>query len=550
MSTTLIWSNIIAYALQIGLVVAAGALTSAALRLKEPRVRLIFWQSVLATCLLLPFVRGWRQEVVKDLTQPASTITAITVARGARVVHRRGIPLQGAPVLWLLGAGTALRLGWLGLGLIRLARHRRRGVPLAISRHEQAIYNPSQADLLLVEDIAGPVTFGWRHPVVLLPTEFPALAPEMREAILCHELQHVERHDWACTVAEEVVRAALWFHPAVWLVIGEIQLAREQTVDQNVVGMTQSRGAYVDALLAMAGTPTALGAPDLTPAPMFLRRRHLRRRLMDVLQEAGMTTRSTTRLALQGGLAAAAMCAVCWFATGAFQLAAAPQVVQDAPGISLTVNGGILAYRSPLTWPVDAFEHGVEGTVTLQVRVAADGGVIDAAVLSGPDELRHDVLQSVLSWRFGPNGPAVRAVGVTFARPARGAMRVSTPSAGVTDRLQPAPRPISRIPASPAPRDTAIYSVGNGVLPPTLVFKVDADYSTEARKAKYNGTVHLSAVVNTSGRAEDIKVVRSVGMGLDEKAIESVSQWLFTPGTLDGRPVNTRAVLEVNFRLL
>ncbi len=95
-----------------------------------------------------------------------------------------------------------------------------------------------------------------------------------------------------------------------------------------------------------------------------------------------------------------------------------------------------------------------------------------------------------------------------------------------------------------------IYSVGNGTTPPTVLTKVDPEYSEEARKAKYSGSVMLSIVVNTDGKAEDIKVVKSLGMGLDEKAIEAVQKWRFTPGKNKGQPVKVRAQIEVNFRLL
>ncbi len=95
-----------------------------------------------------------------------------------------------------------------------------------------------------------------------------------------------------------------------------------------------------------------------------------------------------------------------------------------------------------------------------------------------------------------------------------------------------------------------IYSVGNGTTPPSVLSKVDPEYSEEARKAKYSGSVMLSIVVNTDGKAEDIKVVKSLGMGLDEKAIEAVQKWRFTPGKNKGQPVKVRAQIEVNFRLL
>ncbi len=94
------------------------------------------------------------------------------------------------------------------------------------------------------------------------------------------------------------------------------------------------------------------------------------------------------------------------------------------------------------------------------------------------------------------------------------------------------------------------YRVGGGVSAPSVLFKVDPEYSEEARKAKYSGTVLLQLVVNADGHASDIKVVRSLGLGLDEKAMEAVRKWKFKPGLKDGRPVAVHATIEVNFRLL
>jgi len=95
-----------------------------------------------------------------------------------------------------------------------------------------------------------------------------------------------------------------------------------------------------------------------------------------------------------------------------------------------------------------------------------------------------------------------------------------------------------------------VFRVGGGVSQPAVIYKVDPEYSEEARKAKYSGTVMLSVIVDAEGKARDIHVARSLGMGLDEKAIEAVSKWKFRPGMKDGRPVNVRATIEVNFRLL
>ena len=86
--------------------------------------------------------------------------------------------------------------------------------------------------------------------------------------------------------------------------------------------------------------------------------------------------------------------------------------------------------------------------------------------------------------------------------------------------------------------------------PPVLISKVEPQYTEEARKAKLQGAVVLWVEVTPDGRATNIKVQRSLGMGLDEKAIEAVKQWRFRPGMKDGKPVTMAATLEVSFRLL
>ncbi len=95
-----------------------------------------------------------------------------------------------------------------------------------------------------------------------------------------------------------------------------------------------------------------------------------------------------------------------------------------------------------------------------------------------------------------------------------------------------------------------VYRVGGRVSAPQVLFRVDPEYSEEARKAKYSGTVVIQLVVDPSGHGREIHVIRSLGLGLDEKAIEAVSKWKFRPGLRDGQPVAVVATIEVNFRLL
>lgn len=94
------------------------------------------------------------------------------------------------------------------------------------------------------------------------------------------------------------------------------------------------------------------------------------------------------------------------------------------------------------------------------------------------------------------------------------------------------------------------FRVGGGVTAPVPIFRVEPEYTEEARKAKYQGTVVLYCVVDPDGIVRNIRVARSLGLGLDEKAMEAVRQWKFRPGTKDGRAVPVAAAIEVTFRLL
>jgi TonB family protein len=94
-----------------------------------------------------------------------------------------------------------------------------------------------------------------------------------------------------------------------------------------------------------------------------------------------------------------------------------------------------------------------------------------------------------------------------------------------------------------------VFRPGRGVTPPRPIYSPDPEFSEDARKAKYQGTCTLMIVVATDGRPINIRVVNSLGMGLDEKAIETVRTWRFEPGQKDGHPVNVEMAVEVDFHL-
>jgi protein TonB len=95
-----------------------------------------------------------------------------------------------------------------------------------------------------------------------------------------------------------------------------------------------------------------------------------------------------------------------------------------------------------------------------------------------------------------------------------------------------------------------VFKPGNGVTTPILIHRVEPEFSEEARKAKYSGTVLIRAEIDRNGHPRNLRLAKSLGSGLDEKALEAVNQWLFKPGTKDGKPVTVSALIEVTFHLL
>jgi TonB family protein len=416
--------NLVLWSLQATIVLAVAGLIAALARSAHPKARLALWQIALLATLLLPVIRPWQQEVATDLklTHAAapSPVPAAAPHSSAFVV----------PDLWqalalLLAAGIVVRLGLVAVGLIRLRKYRRE----AQRYMTDAVWH-TEAELLLSDAVPGPVTFGFARPVVLLPTHFESLDTPLRETILYHEILHVRRRDWLFALAEETVKAVLWFHPAIWWTVREIQLTREEAVDREVVETMNAREAYVDALLAIAAAPAGR---DMAPAPFFLRRKHLKHRVASIFREVNMSKTKSVSALLAG---CCALALSCWYITGALPLQAQPAEVTDAEGVAVDVGGARLMHRTPVVYPAYAVGDRVQGTVVAQVRTDANGNVVDASIVSGPDELRKIVLTSVLAWHFAHDSAnSTRQVSVTFTLPER----FNTPP--------PAPQAVAATPA-------------------------------------------------------------------------------------------------------
>jgi TonB family protein len=180
-----------------------------------------------------------------------------------------------------------------------------------------------------------------------------------------------------------------------------------------------------------------------------------------------------------------------------------------------------------------------EAAERLKSRIA--GVVAHQSQTPSPQQLTQKSLQQPRRQATSPEEAAPRANEAT-ALPTEDLSGASDPAASAIVQ-QPQ---TSSSPSQPP----AVYRIGDGVSAPSVLTKVEPEYSEEARRAGWQGTVVLSLVVDEQGRPQNLKIVRALGFGLDQKAIEAVEKWKFNPGMKDGKPVPVMATIEVNFRLL
>ena len=397
-------ANLAAFALQVTVIVAAGGLLARALRIDTPGALLAYWRTLLFACLVLPLCQPWKTAapppVIAAVATPADGADSTRSDVSATSQPAATVWRPGELLLPVIAAGIAARLAWLGLGAYGLLRLRRRArlldqLPEAIARARTRV--GADARFYISDQISGPMTYGVIRPVIVLPPGICGMPAHVQEAIACHELLHVRRRDWLCELLEVTVATALWFHPAVWVAIDRIRLAREQVVDEATIRLTDSRERYVESLLAVA---RARLFPSFSPASPFLRRRLLKQRVARILQESTMTTR---RLLASLAVSAAALILTAALAVRSFPLEAQgqPAAASNEP-IQVVKGGEHLLHGDRPEYPRRAIEQKIAGDVQVEMTLDDRGEVSDARVLSGPEELRKATLESVLQWHYSP----------------------------------------------------------------------------------------------------------------------------------------------------
>jgi TonB family protein len=227
--------------------------------------------------------------------------------------------------------------------------------------------------------------------------------------------------------------------------------------------------------------------------------------------------------------------------------AAPPENLRVAPGV---MEGNLISKVDPV-YPERAKAAHVQGIVVLHAVISKTGSVENLQVISGPPMLTSSAMEAVQQWKYKPyllNGQPTEVettINVNYTLAASDSPGQSGGTGGKASTPQAEQQDKGAMPTLSVAKKT-----GDGVTAPELIYVVEPELTDEAKKAKFMGFVFVNLIVDARGMPQNVHVVRGVGMGLDEKAVETAKQYRFRPAMEDGKPVPVELNVEVNFKVM
>jgi TonB family protein len=512
---------------------------------------------------------------------PPAAAAQPTVGVSPVVSGSAGLPLS---TVWLSGwiAGTALFLLPVAMGLWQVRSLRRAALAW---RQGQPVVDGLAADagihrrveVLLHGALPGPMTCGVVHPAIVLPEDAQIWEAEDLTRAIVHELEHVKRGDWAGHCLARAVCALYWFHPLVWMAWRRLALEAERSCDDAVLGRSEAT-AYADQLVGLA---RRLSAAAKSPLLAMASRADLAKRV-----EAALDGRQ--RRGRAGALPVALACAaaaVLVLTMSPLRTVAAPQFAgMDDKPTAMPASTMLPAAGVAVSPQSAKAVKGLRTMAPLRMVAVAQSDASPAAMPRFSADTRLVIVDVTVTDNAGnsidgltPRDFVIAEDGVTQHLSVFEFQRLTGATNGLqsyyilgyytpntnTDatfrkiQITVIGNASARLEhrtgywAGKTPTGFEAGTAADSASPgfPLVVYKKDAEYAEEARKAKYQGTVVLTVTIDDTGAVTDLRVSHSVGLGLDEKAIEAVKQWKFKPGMKDGKPVAMQARVDVSFRL-
>jgi TonB family protein len=479
--------------------------------------RLAAWRLVLAAALAMPLIGLVIPDLpllVPSFPDPASAVTtsAGTAAAVPAAPFAAGAD-AGTP--GATAALTVLAIYVLGVGVLGLRTLRGCRAVRTVARTSHLIKDEATRDHLArlcrrlglsavprlaeVDDetLEVPVTFGIRQPSVLLPASWRRWPASKLGAVLIHELSHIRRRDTLTLQLAVATRAIFWPSPLGWWLCRQVSRLAEQASDEAALESGVDPARYAGILLG------------------FMKVVHARPR------RAG----AYLAMARAGGAERRVEHVLRW---------------QESPLMTLSTRSAAL------------FAIAVFGLVALVSTVRPV--VVSAEPVLAPDA-------PLLLRQLPPPPPPTPAEPPPLPLPQPPHTELAPPpSLPVSDLALPPPLPLP--PPPPPLRDLLQQVSGDdfatgayitpgtrGLTPPEVLRRVHPKYTSEAMRAKIQGTVFVQIVVDTDGNVEKARVIHGLEPGLDEQALIAAEQWTFKPGVLDGKAVRVTSVLVLEFRL-
>jgi len=455
--------------------------------------------------------------------------------------------------IWAVGAIVNLLL--LLAGLVRLARLRSAAERVTDERWNGFAARVAgelglkrQVELLRSDHPTALFTFGFTRPSVMLPATSHDWSDERIRIVLLHELAHIRRGDWVSQLAAELLRAAYWFNPLVWLASRRLRLESEHACDDEVLSGGVVGDEYAAHLLDLARSIARQNRRRFSgyPAPAMARPSSLERRFTAMLN-TGVNRAPVSRSARLATIAAVLVVSILIAGLGLAQTfvkfsgSAFDATNRYLPGVKVYLtNVQTQAKYEVGTDRTGRFEFvGLPpGDYTWQTELPGFAALKGALTVSGRDVQQDLVLQV---------GSLEETITVVGPPPPEDTAKIDD-----RDRLRAAARALSvseaRVKDTAACMSGGVGPMGGIIKAPMQLAKVNPQYPRQIAAQKIGGVVVLQATIGTDGDVRDIAVVRDPNPDLSAAAIEAVRQWQYSITRLNCEPIDVKMTVTVNFR--
>lgn len=462
-----------------------------------------------------------------EIQAPVISTTAVASTANDALSLMNPSILTGLAVIGLLSLG-AVALTITSIQLIRLYQTAKRldtmlltdWGGLSSSNHKMAKRNQYTIALYFDDEADIPYTFGWRKPVIVIPTELQQ-SPEKANLVIRHELMHIQQHDYPINTLLLIIRSLFVIHPLVHVMHRTISYWREITCDAEVLSDTTiSTRSYANLLLELATNQAKNRQPILT---MAADSSTLKQRLTDmkyINKKTSSIKRSLTLIAagiiMISGIMACSDIQEGGITAAELEESRVKGEEMEARGVQMNalING-------------DPVEGGM-GTIA---RIK-EGYIKEVKVLTPKDakeKLGLDVSSKVLNVIVHDKKLALNDL---YTHEEMKKLRAQKNE----ERGMPSDTyvMVEQMPELIGGMQSIMKNV---------------DYPELAKKAGIEGRVYIQFVVDEDGKVINPRVIKGIGGGCDVEALNAVKQVKFTPGYQDGKPVKVQLSLPVVFKL-